>query len=194
MKGLEVLQKLNSGKFMRMEDWEEGMYIELVEGILLFKSGRQASVEVSDLYHYNWEQYIEKYNVGDWVINLQSGKIHKIEADIDHGQYRTNLQAVLHEQNLRRATLEEVKAEEERLQKLERLKEEKRWHDLGRNVNEYRAGDIVYKSNIGMGIVYWEKDGKTCYYILNDRRESTYISETSEINLVCTVENRTDIQ
>ena len=190
MKGLEVLQKLNSGKFMRIPEWDDDMYIKLVEGVALFDDGRQAPIEINDLYYYDWEQYIERFKEGDWVINLSSKRVHRIESVRENGQYLTNHQGVLHETNLRKATPEEIKVEEDK------LKELKQWINLGREFNEYKENDIICNRSGEnfIGFVSWREGDVLSYLTPKDNKSIAHTTCVSKVKLICASENRLDLQ
>lgn len=77
----------------------------------------------------------EEYKVGDWVVNTANSRIAKVEKDapdrvwVDDEKARYFMKSAL-----RHATPEEIKAEKER----------RVWKKIGREVGEFRDGDIAF--------------------------------------------------
>lgn len=98
-------------------------------------------------YHFSlngeWEKVEHLYNVGDWVVNIRTNKLHRIREQLHNSQYLNEIGSTLHENYLRLATKQEIRLLE-------------KWNGIGRNMNEFKKWDIVKDIDGTFGFNYRE--------------------------------------
>lgn len=129
-------------------------------------------------YHFSvngeWE-YKYSFNTGDLVVNTISNKVHKIKEKLTKGQYLSEDNTTLHENNLRSANKEDIK-----------------WGNIGRRVNQYKPYDIV--KVIKTKEIYEVHDTSYPYdlELSSDDYETHVIVSRDMVEMICPVENRLD--
>lgn len=126
-----------------------------------------------------WYEIEEPYKVGDWlhVTTPNFDFVAKVigerdeYTEFDNGERLSSFE-------FRKATPEEIAAEKER----------RKWAAIGREVNEYRKGDIVTYKRYGHVDVVAFVDSQGIYLNQTPRYHSA-----DEIELVCPVEQRFDM-
>ncbi|MEN2468133.1 hypothetical protein [Ornithinibacillus sp. JPR2-1] len=128
-----------------------------------------------------------KFEVNDWVVvnnhgDIWTSRIAKITHDeiavyVDECPYVDNKQYYVFSK-LRHATPEEIQREKER----------RWWAKFGRNINEYKKGDIISLGSITRSINYFFENGEFGL----EGMDFSY--KPYELALVCPVENRLDTQ
>lgn len=127
------------------------------------------------------------FKVGDWVVNTSNGYIKLIENEREAREANFLNNDYIKRHELRHATSEEIAEEKER----------RFWNKFGREVNEYRAGDIVK----GRGVITekWrlgpvkktpELEGAVQIEDISDG--NTIDLEMESCRLICPVEQRLD--
>lgn len=125
-----------------------------------------------------------EFKVGDWVVHDLNKKTQKIirkanPASGDCGKFILENEKGVLPAYLRHATPEEIKQEKER----------RFWKGLGREVNEYKIGDVVSTGSITRPI---ETIWKEAELSLEGMGMSNYY-KLDEIFMVCPVEKRLDV-
>lgn len=150
-------------------------------------------VKLAQAIEYGYEVE-EDFKVGDWVVYEYSNLIGKIIEKPEHN-YLTDIlygsiPQMFTRECLRIATTEEIEAEKKR-----RADEEKKvWSDLGREVNEYRKGDIVeydcdffFVNTVEEGLTF-----KDCSLVEIRNAHGCRQPSARDIHMVCPVEQRLD--
>ncbi|WP_102706991.1 hypothetical protein [Terribacillus saccharophilus] len=157
------------------KDWEFGGQLEALNSMSI--------VTIAKALYIGYE--IEGFKVGDWVVITtgvnkdfnQTKKITDIQKSFASGHsvvYQLNSEGAYYDNEIRYATPEEIEAEKNR----------RRWATIGRNVNEYKVGDIVTTGSLTRPIESIEN-----HLILEHLGE--YSNE--EVFMVCPVEQRLDM-
>lgn len=149
--------------------------------------GTRFHFEDADYDANDWEIYIEKPRVGDWIVcrngrdlNISGGRKFDIVSSIKGDLfYFADDNCAINISEIRKATEDEIKNELNR----------RKWAEWKREVNEYKAGDVFMEK--GDTSVCW-----TVYEVFETgvRDDDRDAYNFDEIHMVCPVERRVDLQ
>ncbi|GIO22462.1 hypothetical protein [Oceanobacillus sp. J11TS1] len=119
-------------------------------------------------------EVIPQFKLGEWVVNLNTGEIGQVEAFKNVNGALGNSERIVvnsiinYPDSLRHATPEEIQQEKKR----------RFWDKLGRDVDEYKTGDIVFNEST-----------KQIYRVA---RNGLIPAKIVSFKLICPVEQRLD--